>query len=421
MKYVLIVDASPTFLEFLKDKLEEEQIEVTAVQGKRDALTKLISILPDLMILDINEEGDFIGLVEFLENVSKDPNARNVPIIAAGPIRSRDEITILAKYGIVKYFVKPIKFDIFFESVGHFLRTAFSMDVTPCVLDLHKNGNLIFIEIAQGLNREKIQLMKYKISEMIENDEAAPKIILMLSNLELTFIDGLNIEFLLDNVLANRKIQPKNIKILSLSTFVKELIAGHELYNGIEVVSDVSDILNSVVDSTKTSHVPDLISDNILVSAEDEAEEQSSIEMRFASDVCIINQKPKEERKEEQKPAVGLVDDDSVVTRLLTAAFETEGFDCRSYPSGTEFLAEYNKYKYDIIVLDIFMPGISGFDTLKRLKTLQDCPPVIVYSQAVDRDMITQILSLGAKQYIVKPQKPENIVQKALEILNAGQ
>lgn len=421
MKYVLIVDASPTFLEFLKDKLEEEQIEVTAVQGKRDALTKLISILPDLMILDINEEGDFIGLVEFLENVSKDPNARNVPIIAAGPIRSRDEITILAKYGIVKYFVKPIKFDIFFESVGHFLRTAFSMDVTPCVLDLHKNGNLIFIEIAQGLNREKIQLMKYKISEMIENDEAAPKIILMLSNLELTFIDGLNIEFLLDNVLANRKIQPKNIKILSLSTFVKELIAGHELYNGIEVVSDVSDILNSVVDSTKTSHVPDLISDNILVSAEDEAEEQSSIEMRFASDVCIINQKPKEERKEEQKPAVGLVDDDSVETRLLTAAFETEGFDCRSYPSGTEFLAEYNKYKYDIIVLDIFMPGISGFDTLKRLKTLQDCPPVIVYSQAVDRDMITQILSLGAKQYIVKPQKPENIVQKALEILNAGQ
>ena len=421
MKQVLIVDASPTFLEFLKDKLGEEQIEVTAVQGRRGALTKLISILPDLMILDINEEGDFIGLVGFLESVSKNPNARSIPIIATGPIRSRDEITILAKYGIVKYFVKPIKFDIFFESVGHFLRTAFSMDVTPCVLDLHKNGNLIFIEIAQGLNREKIQLMKYKLSEMIEAEDSATKIILMLSNLELTFIDGLNIEFLLDNILANRKIQTKNIKILSFSSFVKELIDGHEQYNGIEVVSDISSILNSVVDSSKTSHVPDLISDNILVSAEEEADEQSSIEMRFASDVCIINQKANDDKDEPQKPAVGLVDDDAIITRLLTAAFEAEGFECRSYPSGTEFLSEYHKYKYDIIVLDIFMPGISGFDTLKRLKTLQDCPPVIVYSQAVDRDMIIQILSLGAKQYIVKPQKPENIVQKALEILHSSQ
>ena len=62
MKQVLIVDASPTFFEFLKDKLGEEQIEVTAVQGRRDALTKLISILPDLMILDINEDNAFSKL-----------------------------------------------------------------------------------------------------------------------------------------------------------------------------------------------------------------------------------------------------------------------------------------------------------------------------------------------------------------------
>ena len=272
MKHVLIIDASPTFLEFLKDKLEEEKIEVTSIQGKRDAMTKIISILPDLVILDINEDNAFSAMLGFLQKVNADPNASRIPVIAVGPIYERSEIEIFAKLGLVKYFVKPIKFDIFFESIGHILRTAFSMDITPCVLDLHRNGNIIFIEIAQGLNREKIQLLKYKLGEITNAEKISPKIILMMSNLELTFVDGFNIEFLLDCILANSRIHAKNIKILSFSSFVKDLIDGHEDYSGIEVVTDISQVLNSVLDNSSSSQVSDLITDNILATGEDDTE-----------------------------------------------------------------------------------------------------------------------------------------------------
>ena len=77
-----------------------------------------------------------------------------------------------------------------------------------------------------------------------------------------------------------------------------------------------------------------------------------------------------------------------------------------------------NKHKYDLIVLDIFMPGISGFDTLKKLQDVSDVPPIIVYSQAVQKEAVIQALSLGAKRYLVKPQKPEIIVQKSIELLH---
>ena len=194
MKNVLVVDASPIFSEFLKDKFSEEKIEVTFIQDKLDSIPKMISMLPDLVILDINETDNAAFLLDYLQKIKADPNASRIPLIATGPVMERKEIALFAKFGIHKYFIKPIKFDFFFDSIGTILRTAFSMDTTPCVLDIHCNGNIIFIEIAQGLNREKLSLLRYKRSEMIEKTGLdAPKVVIMMTNLDLTFVDGLNI------------------------------------------------------------------------------------------------------------------------------------------------------------------------------------------------------------------------------------
>ena len=55
-----------------------------------------------------------------------------------------------------------------------------------------------------------------------------------------------------------------------------------------------------------------------------------------------------------------------------------------------------------------------------KLKENKISIPVIVYSQAFKRDMIVKALSLGARSYLLKPQKPEALVQKAMEVLNAN-
>lgn len=412
MKSVIIIDASPMFQEFLKDKLTDEKVSVTVASGQRDAFVKILSILPDLIIIDLVD--DFATFVEFLDKKYKDPNASKIPIIVSGPVLDRAKIALLVKFGVVKYFTKPIKFDIFFEAVGQILRLAFSMDVTPCVLDLHRNGDLIFIEVAQNLNREKIVLLKYKLAEMIENDKiTSPKIVLMLTNLDLSFVDTINVEMLIDNILANPLIKRKNVKVLTFNEFIKELIEGHVEYEGVEAVDNLPTVLNSLVDSNASSSMSDLIAEKVLTPAR--IQHSGSIETRFHSDSGVSQ----DDGEHGTVLRVALVDDDAVTQKLLENAFASSGAKCDKYSSGAEFMIGIKKYKYDLVVLDIFMPGISGFDILQRFQAEKfDMPPIVVYSQATQRESVMQALSLGAKRYFAKPQKPEEIVQKSLELLH---
>lgn len=411
MKSVIIIDASPMFQEFLKDKLTDEGVSVTVATGQRDAFAKTLSILPDLIIIDFKD--DFATFIDFLQRKHKDPNAKKIPVIVAGPNLPANQISILISYGISKYFTTPIKFDVFFESVGQILRITVSMDITPCVLDIHRNGNLIFIEIAKNLNREKIALLKYKLAEIIEAEKlTAPKIVLMMTNLDLSFVDTVNIELLLDNILSNNAIKKKNVKILSLDDFMIEIIDGHEQYNGIEVADNLPNILNSIVDANASSSVSDLITDKILTPIRDQR--SGSIETRFHSDSGVRQ----DDEKSGTKIRVAVVDDDKVTTTLLSNAFSKIGAECDKYSSGAEFMIGIKKHKYDLVILDIFMPGISGLDILQKLRNESYTTPIIVYSQGTQKEAVIQALSLGAKHFLIKSQKPEELVQKAVEVLN---
>ncbi len=412
MKNVLLIDATPMFREYLKEKLALENIQVEHAQGHRDAFIKVTSLMPDLIILDIAESVD--DMMEFLQHKRADPNATGIPVIMTGPSITNEKAASLVQYGVVKYFKKPIKFDIFFESIGRILRTSLSMDVTPCVLDIHLNNNIIFVEIAQGLNREKLALLRYKLTELIDaNHLQNPKVVLMMSDLELSFVDGANLEMLFDNMIAEPRISNKNIKVLSFSDFTKELIAGHPAYTGIEVVQNLSSVLNSLVEGDATGSMPELITDKILESTGEQSE--GSIEMRFYSDTGAIDA---QESSDSSTLKIAVVDDDAVVRQLLSASFNAIGAKVETFTSGSEFLQALNANKFSLIVLDILMPGISGFDILKALHDKFDSTPIIIYSQAVQREMVIQAFSLGAKGYLPKPQKPDAIIKKAVELLN---
>ena len=415
MKRVLIVDAPPLFREYLKDKLVNEKITVDCASGSRDAFTKMISTLPDLMIVDAPDQ--LSQLFDLLEMKRKDPNASKIPVILTGPVLNRESIAKLPYYNVIKYFNKPIKFDVFFESIGKLLRIALSIDTTPSILELHLNDNIIFIEIAQGLNREKIALLKYKLTEMIDGNKLSkPKVVIMLTDLKLTFVDGANLEFLFDNVIADERIQPKNVKILSFDAFTKELIDGHPAYTGMEVVENLSSVLSSLVEGV--GDVTETITDRILSATDDTSE--GSVQMRFYSEGGITNDD--EEDTEPRDPSlisVAVVDDDQITRNLLKAAFQAHQVETELFDSGLEFLVSTKHKTFDLVILDIFMPGVSGLDILTTLRQNKYMSPVIIYSSATQRDAVVQALSLGAKSFIAKPMKPEVIVQKALEVLHS--
>lgn len=427
MKQVLLIDAPPLFRDFLKEKLTDEKIGIETATIKRDAFTKLLSALPNLIIIDV--ETDVFALSEFLLKKISDPNTHGIPIIITGPKIERGKIAMLAQYGVVKYFAKPIKFDLFFESVGRVLRTAFSIDTTPCVMELHINDDIIFIEIAQGLNREKIAILKYKLPEIIaENHIDVPKIVLMMTDLELSFVDGANLEYLLDSLVSSKRIRNKHIKILSLSQFTRDLVDGHPDYDGIEIAENITDVLNSLVDSNSEVNLADVIAQKILRS--DGRSGTGSVEIRFSSDTGIADKKveidlasdySEEEQADIEESTVPLriavIDDDAVTLNVLSTAFKTVNAEVITFSSGSEFMKSLATQVFDLLILDIFMPGLSGFNILQNLQAKGFSTPILVYSQAVQRDSVVTALKLGARSYMVKPQKPMEIVQKAMEII----
>lgn len=416
MKKVLIIDSHHLFRDFLKNKLSLDQIEVTLSQQNRDGYTKMISTLPNLVIMDMGEDNK--NEMDLLEKKASDINTVNIPVIIMGPVAERANIASLAKYGVIKYFAKPIQFDVFFDAIGKVLKIPLSMDLTPSVLDIHHNGNIIFIEFAQGLNQEKLSLLQYKLTDMIEHEGIeSPKVIIMFTGLDLSFVDGCNIEFLIENILACPKIHTKNVKILSTNKFIADLIEGHKAYAGIEVSDNLPRILNSLVDTSITSSVSDLITDRIITSSAVSDEEISSINNNFFSDK---SSDAIDSTNSGTVLHVAIIDSDTQSLLLTRTVFETVGSNCSQYIRGEDFLADYEPGKFDLVILDIQLSDNRGLEILQTFQHQHDAPPVVVYSQSLQKDLVVKVLSAGARSYIIKPQKPNILLQKCLSLLRGN-
>ena len=413
MKSVLVIDAPPMLREFLKEKLTAESISFDIADGHRDALTKFLSILPDLVIINIETTVD--DILDFLNKKQADPNGKKIPVIMCGPVMERDEVTDLVQYGVVKYFTKPIKFDLFFDAIGRILHSPLSVDTTPCMLDVHLNHDIIFVEVALGLNREKITLLKYKLSEIIENNKLnAPKIILMMTDLSLSFVDGYNLDLLLKNLTSDKRILKRNVKILSLDTFVSDFVEGHPVLEGVEVAQNLSTVLNSLVEGNSAFSVQDVIMEKIL-SASDSAD-KGSLDLKFFSDTGAPEQSKELSAESLQ---IALVDSDPAVITFLTSVYQSMGAEVSAFSSSASFAEMLGTKQFDLAVIGMFMQGYSGLDLLKLLVDKKITLPVIVYSQIVQKEVIMQSLTLGASSYLIKPQPSEVIIKKSLEIIHA--
>jgi FixJ family two-component response regulator len=100
---------------------------------------------------------------------------------------------------------------------------------------------------------------------------------------------------------------------------------------------------------------------------------------------------------------VHVVDDDDGVRTGFARLLRSAGLDVRAYPSANLFLDEVDRAAPGCVLLDITMPGISGPETLQRLKDKRDLLPVIVVS-ARDSEAIHRLThDLGARMFLRKP------------------
>lgn len=101
-----------------------------------------------------------------------------------------------------------------------------------------------------------------------------------------------------------------------------------------------------------------------------------------------------------------LVEDDDSLANVYTQRLEAEGFDVRRVPNGEEALAAALNYKPDLVVLDVMMPKVSGFDVLDILRNTPETAnlKIIMLTALSQESDLERAKQLGVDEYLVKSQ-----------------
>ncbi len=121
-----------------------------------------------------------------------------------------------------------------------------------------------------------------------------------------------------------------------------------------------------------------------------------------------------------QKPSVALIEDDPLIAEMYTTKFTKEGYELHHAPDGFAGLEMVKKEKPDIILLDIIMPKMDGFQVLQELRKTSEFKdtPVVMLTNLGQEEDVQKGRQLGATDYFIKTNfTPAAIVEKVKELL----
>ncbi|MEK4201702.1 response regulator transcription factor [Cytobacillus sp. FSL K6-0265] len=112
------------------------------------------------------------------------------------------------------------------------------------------------------------------------------------------------------------------------------------------------------------------------------------------------------------KKSILVIEDEEKIARLLELELEYEGYEVTKALDGLEGFHTYKRKIWDLILLDIMLPGISGIELLRRIRTNDNHTPVILLTAKSSVEDKVSGLDLGANDYITKPFQIEELLAR---------
>ncbi len=113
-----------------------------------------------------------------------------------------------------------------------------------------------------------------------------------------------------------------------------------------------------------------------------------------------------------EKIKVLIVDDETDFADILSKRLEVREFAVDTVSSGDEAIGMIGDRDYDVVLLDVLMPGKSGIDTLKEIKRLRPLIHIIMLTGHARVDTAIEGMELGAYDYLIKPTDTDSLVEK---------
>jgi CheY-like chemotaxis protein len=136
---------------------------------------------------------------------------------------------------------------------------------------------------------------------------------------------------------------------------------------------------------------------------------------------------PTPSRRMPVMPTILLIDDDAAVRSAISLILDQEDHVVSAAPDGEAGLEFARQRRFDLAIVDIFMPGLDGIETISRLHAMAPALPIIATSGAVARDpsggtsdVLAAAMGKGASLVIHKPFRPRELLQAIAKCLAAG-
>ena len=106
--------------------------------------------------------------------------------------------------------------------------------------------------------------------------------------------------------------------------------------------------------------------------------------------------------EDNEQSVILIVDDDPSIREIVGLVLQDEGYGIETATDGLKGLEQFYKVQPDLIILDVKMPEMDGWETLRRVREISNCPVIMLTAFGSTNDII-QGLESGADDYLVKP------------------
>jgi two-component system chemotaxis response regulator CheY len=113
-----------------------------------------------------------------------------------------------------------------------------------------------------------------------------------------------------------------------------------------------------------------------------------------------------------------VADDASFMRQMIREIVESEGFEvCGEASDGVEAVDEFKRLQPDVVTMDIVMPRKSGIDAVRGIVAIDPGAVVVMCSALGQETLVTEAIQAGAKDFIVKPFKPDAVIETLKKVL----
>ena len=114
-----------------------------------------------------------------------------------------------------------------------------------------------------------------------------------------------------------------------------------------------------------------------------------------------------------------VVDDETNIHNVVTAYLESEGYTVLNANDGDEALALFRRHRPDLVILDVMLPGMDGFEVLRQIRRDSEAYVLMLTAKSEETDRVVG-LTIGADDYLTKPFSPREVVARVKAILRRG-